>query len=216
VTELLAKIAEPLLHPARLYSASDILSKPCPVPPLPGVYAFYFNEPPARYRHTRVSPGRAACAAVCGHRAKAPSAERKPEQISPPKAAAKKPLPGQRIGLDFATDAGLSAERATRDQAAPGGQRGPLHLHKPGEQVLDAWMRQHAFVTWVETNAPWELEDYLLTSAGLRLPLNLDGNPCPEAVSTLAAIRLKARQQADRFDIVIDSGGPRKLPSPRA
>ena len=86
----------------------------------------------------------------------------------------------------------------------------------PGEQQLDDWMRQHAFVTWVETNAPWELEDYLLTSAGLRLPLNLDGNPCPEAVSTLAAIRLKARQQADRFDIVIDSGGPRKLPSPRA
>jgi hypothetical protein len=96
------------------------------------------------------------------------------------------------------------------------GSGGRYTFTNPGEQVLDAWMRQHAFVTWVETNAPWELEDYLLTSAGLRLPLNLDGNPCPEAVSTLAAIRLKARQQADRFDIVIDSGGPRKLPSPRA
>jgi len=96
------------------------------------------------------------------------------------------------------------------------GSGGRYTFTNPGEQVLDAWMRQHAFVTWVEINAPWELEDYLLTSAGLRLPLNLDGNPCPEAVSTLAAIRLKARQQADRFDIVIDSGGPRKLPSPRA
>jgi hypothetical protein len=39
-------------------------------------------------------------------------------------------------------------------------------------QVLDAWMAQHAFVTWVETSAPWEVEAHLLSS-GLRLPLNL-------------------------------------------
>jgi hypothetical protein len=37
-------------------------------------------------------------------------------------------------------------------------------------------MRQHASVTWVETNRPWELELRLLSS-GLGLPLNLHGNP---------------------------------------
>jgi hypothetical protein len=72
-------------------------------------------------------------------------------------------------------------------------------------------MRQHAFVCWIETNAPWEIEAHLLTS-GLRLPLNVDGNPCEEAVAALRAVRFKARQLADQLDIIADSGGPRRIP----
>jgi hypothetical protein len=72
-------------------------------------------------------------------------------------------------------------------------------------------MRQHAFVIWVQTSAPWELEKHLLTS-GLRVPLNIDDNPWAEAVALLRAVRLKARQLADVLDIVADSGGPRKPP----
>jgi hypothetical protein len=34
-----------LLHPTHLYGASEILSKPCPVPNSPGVYAWYFDVP---------------------------------------------------------------------------------------------------------------------------------------------------------------------------
>src|SRR5262245_25158242 len=76
----------------------------------------------------------------------------------------------------------------------------------PGEQILDDWMRQHAFVTWIETNAPWELEKHLLSS-DLRLPLNLDSNPWQEAVAIVRTIRSKAQQLADQLDIIIDSGG---------
>ena len=64
-------------------------------------------------------------------------------------------------------------------------------------------------VTWVETSAPWELESYLLSS-GLRLPLNLEGNPWHEAVAIVSAARLKARREADQYEVVIDSGGPRR------
>ena len=73
----------------------------------------------------------------------------------------------------------------------------------PGEQVLDAWMVQHAFVTWVETSAPRELETYLLSSS-LRLPLNLEGNPWHEAVAIVSAARLKARQEADRYEVACE------------
>jgi hypothetical protein len=38
--------ADALLRPERLYSASEVASRPCPVPPRPGVYAFYFDVPP--------------------------------------------------------------------------------------------------------------------------------------------------------------------------
>jgi hypothetical protein len=77
---------------------------------------------------------------------------------------------------------------------------------------LDDWMRQHAFVTWVETDEPWELEEHLLVSSNLRLPLNLAGNPWQEAVAMLSAVRSKARRLAAELDIVVDSGGPRRRP----
>jgi len=65
-------------------------------------------------------------------------------------------------------------------------------------------------VTWVETSRPWELESRLLSS-GLRLPLNLHGNPWTEAVTYLSVVRLKARQLADDLSVILDSGGPRKV-----
>jgi hypothetical protein len=76
----------------------------------------------------------------------------------------------------------------------------------PGEQLLSGWMRQHAFVTWIETVAPWELEEQLLSS-DLRLPLNIDRNPWGEAVALLKSVRCKARQDADQLPIVLDTVG---------
>jgi hypothetical protein len=78
-----------------------------------------------------------------------------------------------------------------------------------GEQILDQWMDQHAFVIWLEAKAPWEIEKQLLFS-GLNLPLNVDGNPSQDAVAVVCAARLKARRLADELDIVSDNGGPRR------
>jgi hypothetical protein len=78
----------------------------------------------------------------------------------------------------------------------------------PGEQLLDGWMDRHAFVTWVETEAPWNVEKKLLSS--LSLPLNIDGNASQEAAAVVSEVRLKARQIAGRLGIVSDNGGPRK------
>jgi hypothetical protein len=61
-------------------------------------------------------------------------------------------------------------------------------------------MDQHAFVTWVEAKAPWEIEKKLLSS-GLKLPLNVDGNPSEDAVAVVCAARLKARRLADELAI---------------
>lgn len=33
----------PLLFPGRLYAALDVGCRPCPVPPRPGAYAWYFD-----------------------------------------------------------------------------------------------------------------------------------------------------------------------------
>jgi hypothetical protein len=72
-------------------------------------------------------------------------------------------------------------------------------------------MDQHAFVTWVEVDAPWQIEKKLLSS-DLSLPLNVDGNASIEAAAVLSGIRLKARRLADELEIVGDNGGPRRPP----
>jgi hypothetical protein len=37
---------EELLVPDRLYTAAEVLARDCPVPASPGVYGWYFGEPP--------------------------------------------------------------------------------------------------------------------------------------------------------------------------
>lgn len=76
-------------------------------------------------------------------------------------------------------------------------------------KLLDRWMRNHAFVTWVETDRPWELEKWLLSS-GLHLPLNIGGNSTPQTVAALSALRSQSRRCAAELDVVVDNGGPRK------
>jgi hypothetical protein len=76
-------------------------------------------------------------------------------------------------------------------------------------------MSEHAFVCWVETKALLEVETHLLAS-GLRLPLNVDGNPCQDAVSAVRKARLTARQLANQLDIIADNGGPRRVKALKA
>jgi hypothetical protein len=205
----MSKNAEPLLYPDRLYSASDIASRPCPVPACPGVYAFYFNEPP---------PGidTSGCHRVDHHALLYVGIAPKPPPVNG-RAPSRSNL-RQRLRTHYYGNAAGSTLRRTlgcllSDQLGIKlrrvGSGGRYTFTNPGEQRLDDWMRQHAFVSWVETSAPWELEKHLLSS-GLRLPLNLDGNPWIEAVAVVRAVRLKARKHADELGIIADSGGPRK------
>jgi hypothetical protein len=201
--------AERLLQPERLYSALDISKPPCPVPASPGVYAFYFKEAPPDIDTD-------GCHRVGQHTLLYVGIAPKP----PPKngAAPSKSHLKQRLRTHYFGNAAGSTLRRTLGcllgdqlgiQLRRVGSGGRYTFTNPGEQKLDAWMQQRAFVTWVETKAPWELEAHMLSS-GPRLPLNVDDNPWAEAVALVKAVRLKARQLADELDIIPDSGGSRK------
>jgi hypothetical protein len=201
--------ADRLLHPDRLYSASEIASRPSLVPASPGVYAFYFNEPP---------PGidTSGCHGVDQHALLYVGIAPKPPPAngaSPSKSHLRQRLRthyfGNAAGSTLRRTLGCLLSDQLTIQLRRVGSGGRYTFTNPGEQRLDDWMKQHAFVTWVETGTPWELEKQLLSS-GLRLPLNVDGNPWAEAVALVKAVRLKARQGADQLAVVIDSGGPRK------
>jgi hypothetical protein len=78
----------------------------------------------------------------------------------------------------------------------------------PGEQALDTWMSENAFVAWHACDRPWELEREILAS-GLPLPLNIRDNPCEAHTAVVRAVRRAAVAAALDEPIVTDSGGAR-------
>ena len=201
----------PLLLPSRLYTALDVECRPCPVPPRPGTYAWYFDEQPPGVDTTLCHRVDDRYLLYVGISPKAPSLNGRPPSRSTLRQRIRTHYFGNAEGSTLRRTLGclLSSKLGIALRRVGSGTR--YTFTNPGEQVLDQWMRQHAFVCWIETNAPWEVEAHLLTS-GLRLPLNVDGNPCEEAVAALRAARFKARQLADQLDIIADSGGPRRTP----
>jgi hypothetical protein len=69
-----------------------------------------------------------------------------------------------------------------------------------GEAKLSAWMADHAYVTWVETDRPWSAEQRLIAS--VNLPLNLDQNRHHTFHQQLTQIRADARTTARTLPVV--------------
>ena len=137
---------EALIDPHRLYSRSEVLSKPSPVPAVSGIYAWYFCEMPG------VTPNEGCIAS--GDKTLLYVS------ISPDKAG--KPTSTQdirkRVTFHYRGDAeGSTLRRTLGTLLAPrsgfplrtvgSGKR--MTLTHAGEMWLDKWIEQNAFVCWV-------------------------------------------------------------------
>ena len=89
---------------------------------------------------------------------------------------------GNAAGSTFRRTLGCLLNTELSIQLRRVGSGGRYTFTNPGEQRLDQWLRRRAFVTWVETDAPWQLERRLLSS-GLSLPINIDGVGNPHVVA---------------------------------
>jgi GIY-YIG catalytic domain-containing protein len=205
---------ERLLHPKHLYTASEVLCRPCPVPTSPGVYARYFDAPVPLINLAACHRIDGRALLYVGISPKAPSAHGLPSSRSTLRKRIQTHYRGNAEGSTLRRTLGCLLGTQLGIQLRRVGSGGRYTFTNPGEQTLDRWMDQHAFVTWVETKAPWQIEKKLLSS-GPSLPLNIDGNASAEAAALLSAARLKARYLADQLEMVSDSGGPRR-PSPQA
>ncbi len=199
---------KPLLYPTHQYSALEILSRPCPVPNSPRVYAWYFDAPLPLIDMTGChrADGRALLYVVISP--KAPSLKGAPASRSTLRKRIRTHYRGNAEGSTLRRTLGCLLASTLNIQLRRVGSGARYTFTNGGEQVLDRWMDEHAFVTWLETKVPWDVEKKLLSS-GLNLPLNVDGNPSLDAVTVVRAARLKARCLADALDIVSDNGGPR-------
>jgi hypothetical protein len=157
-----------LTNPPLLYSRSAVLNKPCPVPQKPGVYAWYFKEIPGQVPTEGCITKDGLTLLYVG--------------ISPSKKNSKQNLRKRITYHYWGNPEGSTLRRSlgvllTEQSGFPlrrvgtGKRMTFTHL---GEQWLDNWMEENAFVYWVKHPAPWELEEEIIGT--LSLPLNIKGN----------------------------------------
>ena len=180
-----------LLSPRHLYGRSEILMRPSPVPPQPGIYGWYMRGLPVDvsgcHRHEELS------LVYVGIAPKAPSLNRSPSQQNLRKRI-RYHFRGNAEGSTLRLTLGvlLSEQLGIRLQRVGSGKR--LTFTADGEKHLSSWMEQNAFVTWAVAERPWELEAAAFPMWDL--PLNLAGNSHHRHHAALKAARDAARTWA--------------------
>ena len=187
-------MTEGLLRPTRLWSRTDVLSRPSPVPLAPGVYAWWMKEVPMGLDTAGCLTKDELTLLYVGISPKRPSAT----------GTASAQNLRTRIRNHYRGNADSSTLRLTlgcllgpdlgiRLYRVGGGKR---MTFCEGEVVLSDWMAENAFVSWIESPEPWVVESDLITS--VNLPLNLDRNLSSPSLEFVRATRRAAKETARR------------------
>jgi len=178
-----------LVKPTELYSRADTLTKPCPVPQKPGIYAWYFKEIPPRVPVEGCVTWHGLTMLYVG--------------ISPAWEGSSQNL-YERIRKHYMKTARVSTLRKSlgcllSDQLGIRLQQvGNISKASfaDGEAILSEWMAQNAFVTWVVQEKPWKIEEAIIHR--LNLPLNLQANESHPFHPILSSIRKRCLEVAKR------------------
>jgi hypothetical protein len=186
-----------LLGPERLWRSAEVLGLPCPVPPAPGVYAWYVRPP---------VPGVAVAAA---HRVDGYDllyvgiSPKRPGRGTPSRQTLRGRIRyhcrGNAEGSTLRLTLGclLSEQLGIELRRVGSGRR---LTFGPGESVLSEWMGEHARVCWLPTPEPWGVETALIDR--LDLPLNLDQNRSGSFWARLSALRAEHRRRARALPVL--------------
>ena len=165
---MLDHIVSRLTTPYQIYGRSDVVSKPRPIPASRGIYAWFFRNIPSGIPTNDCKKFNELTLLYVG--------------ISPSRATSANNLQ-RRIRYHYCGNASGSTLRLslgvllTPISSFPlrrvGSGRRMTFTHL-GEQWLDDWMEQNAFVAWMEHPEPWAVEAGVISR--LSLPLNIQDN----------------------------------------
>jgi len=200
MSDQLHEAEERLLSHARLFTRKEILSKPCPVPQSPGVYAWFFKAVPPGVPTDGCIAREELTLLYVGISPKADPKVGKPSRQTL-RTRVRYHLRGNAEGSTLRLSLGcLLAENLGIELRRVGsGKR--MTFTAPGEDALSTWMNENASVTWVEYHEPWELEAHLIKS--LSLPLNLADNDHHPFRKELGAVCSKGRERAKELPISV-------------
>ena len=168
---VLSQQLQSLINGVELYSRREILCTTSLPPSVPGVYAWFFKGTPADVPINGCVTKSSTTLLYVGI---SPDTIGKPNSRQNLRRRITTHFQGNAEGSTLRRSLGvLLAEKSGYPLRRVGsGKR--MTLTHSGEQWLDDWMTENAFVCWLEHQAPWEFEDELLGS--LSLPLNIKGN----------------------------------------
>ena len=188
-----------LLTPNQLWSRSEVLAPPSPVPRSPGVYAWYFRNflpeiPTAdclRFNdltllYVGISPS------APPKNGKAPSKQNLFRRL-------RYHYRGNAAGSTLRLSLGCLLSKTLNIEPRRVGSGNRLTF-ADGEKRLSDWMGENAFVTWIECGEPWKLEEALISTTCL--PLNLDQNSRNSFHSELSRVRREAKERARELPIL--------------
>jgi hypothetical protein len=187
-----------LLEPAKLWTRSEVLSRPCPVPNAAGVYAWFFRECPDGVPTEGCVRSGDLTLLYVGISPKAPPATGAPSRQSL----------RSRIRYHYRGNAEGSTLRLTLGclllhsigvelRRVGGGRRMTFGV---GEQILSDWLDRNARVAWLACDEPWRVEEELIRSVSL--PLNLDQNRHHTFHSVLSKMRRAAKMRAREMPVM--------------
>ncbi|MEU9833696.1 GIY-YIG nuclease family protein [Streptosporangium sp. NPDC048047] len=174
-----------LLKPDKLWSAAEVLTRPSPVPAVPGVYGWHFERSPdpqlpsGQLLYVGIAPRRMATRA---------SRQNLRTRV---RYHFRGNAEGSTLRLTLGCLLGLELRRV--------GSGKRLTFGQAGEQELTAWMADNARVCWLPHPEPWLAESELIVR--LDLPLNLDQNRNHAFHQHLSALRASARTHARELPV---------------
>lgn len=186
-------VIDSLRHPDHLYTRSEVLARPSPVPRKPGVYGWFFCQAPPGVPTDNCVTVDSCVLLYAGIAPKCPprGGGRSSEQSL-----------WNRIRYHMRGSVGGSTLRLTlaclladtlglRLGLRASGDRMTLG---PEESTLSHWLDSNARVAWVVHEAPWEPEPEVVRE--LSLPLNLEHNTGHPYYQQLKLMRAHARKRA--------------------
>ncbi len=196
---------ESITNPVALYSRPEIISTPSRPPSVPGIYAWFFKDIPG---NTLIDDCVTKGPLTLLYVGISPDKIGKPNSRQNLRRRITTHFQGNAEGSTLRRSLGvLQAEKSGYPLRRVGsGKR--MTLTHSGEQWLDDWMTENAFVCWLEHQAPWEFEDELLGS--LSLPLNIKGNRDHPFARVLTEARIQAIRNAREWPIAVENNQRRK------
>ena len=193
-----------LLAPRRIWSRTEVLASPSPVPREPGVYAWYFRNVPPGVPTTDCHRFGDLALLYIGIAPKAPPMNGAPPSTQRLVDRVRYHYRGNAEGSTLRLTLGCLLSKTLGIELRRVGS-GNRMTFADGEGGLSGWMAENAFVTWVVDQAPWLLEEELIS--GMSLPLNLDMNRGHPFGAVLREVRRRAKRRA-REIAVVDSNPP--------
>jgi hypothetical protein len=192
-----------LTNPSLLYSRSMVLSKPCPIPQQRGLYAWFFKDiPPSVPVEGCITNGDNTLLYL----GISPKDENSTQNLR------KRIITHYRHNAEGSTLRLTLGTLLTKQSGLPlrrvGSGKRMTFTHL-GEQWLDIWMNENAFVCWVEHPTPWEIEKEIIKS--ICLPLNIQDNSHHPFSDKLSTLRKNAKQLARQQSIANEDDQQRRM-----